>query len=134
MRSILLVTALLLAAATPVAAGGSTVTVHLLVDTVAGGPVPLAACDVTVPAGSNVEAVLDGALAQGCILQWSCSALFSSPGNCFLDSIDFVSGPGIPTWWSFLVDGSFAAQGVSQTTAQHGSTYRFAYDQSVVFL
>lgn len=122
---------LLLAPALPNAAAAET-TVTLVVDTIAGQP-QIAACEVSVPAGSNVETVLDAALAQGCIVQWSCSVLFSSPGNCFLDSIDFVLAPGLPTWWAFRVNGELSDVGISQKTVVGGETIRFSLDQSVFF-
>lgn len=124
---------ILFATAALPAASATDTSVRLVVDTLVGQP-RIADCEVGIPAGSTVEAVLDAALAQGCIAQWSCSVLFSSPGSCFVDSIDFVLAPGLPTWWAFRVDGGLADQGVSQKTVSGGETIRFSLDQSVVFL
>lgn len=128
MRIVPLLLPLLLLA--PLAGASDTVTVHLLVDTTVG-VAPLAACDVQVPAGADASVVLDAALAQGCILEWSAG---SFPGlGRYVTSIDHVSEQ-TGTYWSFLVDGSFADYGIDLYAAHEGSTVRFAYDQYATFL
>ena len=124
----ILIAALLATAALPLASGADSVTVRLLADSAADVPT-LADCQVTVPAGSNVEAVLQQALAEGCIAEWHCTEYGF---DCFVDSVDFVPGQGA-FYWAYYVDGEYAANGIRGTIVHEGAEYHFALDQWVVF-
>jgi hypothetical protein len=128
MKAQLILTSLLLATLLPFAAGAGDLAVRLLVDTAADAPT-FADCAITIPAGSNVEAVLNQALADGCILEWHCTDYGS---DCFVDSIDFVPGQGA-FYWAYYIDREYALQGIRGTTVQAGAEYHFALDQWVVF-
>ncbi|HET6404253.1 MAG TPA: DUF4430 domain-containing protein [Candidatus Thermoplasmatota archaeon] len=130
MRTTRLVTlalaALVLLPALPAAGADAPVTVTLQV---AGGH-PAAPgwrdCDVSVPASANVGAVLDAAVASGCILEWSYES--SSGWGRYITSIDHVAAL-LPTYWAFYIDGEYASTGIDSTTVSEGATYRFVYEQ-----
>lgn len=130
LKSILLC-ALLLLPTIPAVAAADDVTVTLQVN---AGNALLPGwrdCDVTVPAGSNIGAVLDQAVVDGCILEWSSS---SHPGfGRYVTSIDHV-GEQLPTYWAFRVDGAYSNTGIDDTLAEGGSTYKFTYEQWAVAL
>lgn len=130
MRPILVALLLPALALLPLAGADGTVTVHLVVDTFVGAPA-LASCDVDVPAGADGAAVLDAAVANGCILEWTAG---SYPGlGRYVTSIDHVSEE-LGTYWSFVVDGEYASYGIDLYHAEQGSTIRFAYDQYATYL
>lgn len=86
-------------------------------------------CAVSVPAGANVGALLDAAVAQGCLLSWGAD---SYPGyGRYVTCIDEVCGQ-LPTYWAFYVDGAYSGTGIDDTAVSPGSTYEFTYEQWVV--
>lgn len=127
MKLFVCATLLLAAIAVPTASSAATLTVTLEVGTYLD--TDWRACDVTVPVGSTVARVLDQAVADGCILEWS-AAEFPGYGR-YVNSIDHVAGLPV-TYWAFYVDGFYADTGIDATPAASGHTYRFAYEQWVV--
>lgn len=88
-------------------------------------------CDVTVPAGSNVGAVLDQAEEDGCISGWE-SASFPGFGR-YVTCVDGLCEE-VVTYWAFYVNGAYASAGIDDTPVAAGSTYTFAYEQWAVQL
>lgn len=117
----------------PLAAAASTTTVHLVVDTTLDAAPALATCEVTVPTGSTLAAALDQAVADLCIVEWSCTEF---PWDCRIDSIDGLraaSDTPFLTFWAIFENGDWAMSGVRGTTVSPGTTYTFTYEQGVVF-
>jgi hypothetical protein len=125
-KTILVLIALAATLAAP-PAQATDVTVHL--DVTVLNAAPLADCDVTVPAGSNVGVVLDQAVEDGCILEWS-NASFPGFGR-YVTSIDHVH-EAVATYWAFYVDGEYSDFGIDSTFVEEGASYRFDYTQWVV--
>lgn len=131
MKTILLATLLLLAPIPLAGADADAITARLTVN--AGTPAAPAwrDCDVTVPNGANVGALLDQAEADGCILEWDYD---SYPGlGRYVVSIDHV-GAQLPTYWAFRINGEYAQTGIDATSVQPGATYSFTYEQWVLAL
>lgn len=89
-----------------------------------------AACTVSVPAGASGVAVLDAALANLCIAEYSLR-YFTCCGN-FVYSINFVPGPvdGDPlgtTFWMMFENGAATGYGVDGFSADPGDELVFAY-------
>lgn len=83
-------------------------------------------CAVTIAEGGNVGDVLDQAVAQGCILEWSANEF---PGfGRYVTSIDYVS-EAVVTFWAFRVDGAFATLGIDQHFPSEGETILFTYEE-----
>lgn len=83
-------------------------------------------CDVTVPEGANVGDLLDQAVEDGCILEWSHETY---PGyGRYVASIDHVAG-AVATYWAFRVDGAYSELGIDSTPVREGATYAFTYEQ-----
>lgn len=114
-------------------ASASTATVHLDVD--AATAVPLADCDVTVPVDANGIAVLDQALADGCIDSYE-SVTFAGIGEkviCINDICETPAETLNALTWIIYVDGSPSDLGVSDLRfPQHGSTLEFSYEPWVI--
>lgn len=127
LRSMLLAATLL--ALLPVAAtaqGDATVTAILDVDLLGA---QYKDCAVTVAAGATVAQLLDAAVAQGCIDEWSYEEF---PGfGRYVTSIDGIPA-AVVTYWALYVDGGYADCGIDCTLVTDGSTYTFNYEQWVV--
>lgn len=128
MKTILVLLALATALAAPAHATGG-VTVRF--DATILDAAPLAGCDVTVAAGSNVGDVLDQAVADGCISSWE-SKSFPGFGR-YVTCIESVCEQ-VPTYWAFYVDGAYATEGIDSTIVAEGASYSFDYTQWVVQL
>lgn len=124
----MILSTLLILASLPSALAADDVTVHLRVTTVAGVPT-FAECDVTVPAGSTVEAVLDQAREDACISEWHCTDF---EFDCFVDSINNIPGAGV-FYWAFYENGAMASTGIRGATVSEGADYTFELDQWAVF-
>lgn len=126
MKTPLLLATLLLATLAPAALADDGVTVRLLVN--AGAP-PLPAwrdCDVHVPAGADGGALLDQAVADGCILEWS-AAEFPGFGR-YVSSIDHVT-EALATFWALRVDGTLTDYGIDLYQATQGHVVQFTYEE-----
>ena len=126
MKTILVLLTLATLLAAPVQAT-TNVTVHL--DVTILDTATLADCDVTVPSGSNVGDVLDQAVDDGCILEWS-NATFPDYGR-YVTSIDYVH-EAVATYWAFYVNGTYSDFGIDSTIVAENATYGFDYTQWVV--
>lgn len=122
-----------------------TATVHLVVETHATvradlGPseVPDATpgtgeCHVDVPEGADGGAVLDAAVADGCIEGWDYDEF---GGDRFVTSIDHLRAPGLSClafsvgvcdWWELSVNGQTASFGIDDYSAEDGDENRWLY-------
>lgn len=127
MKTILLA-ALLLSA--PLAfAQADAVTAHLTVNAGTAAAPGWRECDVTVPDGANVGDLLDAAVDQDCILEWSYDT-FAGFGR-YVTSIDNVAGAAA-TYWAFRVNGQYSDLGIDSVVVQQGARYTFTYEQWVV--
>ena len=87
-------------------------------------------CNVTVPVGSDGAAVLDAAVASGCISSWSGTTY---DFGTFVDCIDGIcSAP--PTYWAMSLNGVSTDYGISDYGATNGDVLGFDYVQWVVAL
>lgn len=125
MKIALLIAPLLLLTAVPAA---GTATVHFSATLLQTGT--LAECGVSVPSGANGAAVLDAAVAQGCILSWSGTTY---PFGTFVDCINFVCSATATFWEMFDANGS-TDYGIDLYSAQDGGVLSFDYTQWVVVL
>lgn len=124
-----LLTALVLAAA-PAGADHGSVTVTL--DVSAGEPaatVPWARCALTVDHGDDGVAVLDAAVAAGCIDSYETS---EDPNwGTFLECIDQICGAPAEamriTYWRMSVDGQMTSYGIDGYEAADGDVLGFSY-------
>lgn len=86
-------------------------------------------CDVTVPTGSNAGVVLDQAVEDGCILEWSYSEY---PGfGRYVTSIDHVT-EAIATYWAFRVNDEYSRVGIDGYHAAGGDTVQFTDEEWLV--
>lgn len=127
----LVVCALLALVAFPTTTATPTVTVTLQVNAAHASLPVWRDCDVVVPAGSDVGDVLDQAVVDGCILEWS-SSEFPGYGR-YVTSIDHVQ-EAVATYWAFRIDGAYASTGIDDTPATSGETYLFTYEEWAVAL
>lgn len=112
-------------------ASAADVTVTLQIDLVHRATPSYKECDVTLPAGSTVGALLDQAAADGCISSWESS---SFPGfGRYVTCLDGLCEQ-IVTYWAFYVNGHYASAGIDDTPVTAGSTYTFVYEQWAVQL
>lgn len=114
-------------AARPAAAG--TTTVHLDVDLATA--VPLADCDVVVPVGANGIAVLDQAVADGCIDSYDTVTFagFGEKVTCIDDVCETPEETLNALTWIVYTDGEQSDLGVSSMSfPTHGSTLGFSYE------
>lgn len=137
---------LALAFLAPAALAGGAVTVTLAVGEVYHALPASKTCDVTVPAGSRGAAVLDAAVATGCISSWS-AVDYGQPGepNRFVTEIDGRAGDATSSWvFSHTQDvAGLGVTGATLTTAygiddplaeaRDGATYDFRYAPLVSF-
>jgi hypothetical protein len=106
------------------------ITVHL--DVTMLGAAPLHSCDVVVPAGSNGGALLDAAVAQGCILSWTAD---SFPGfGRYVTCMDHVVCGQVATYWALYYNGGYSDVGIDALALQQGDTLGLDYTQWVVVL
>lgn len=125
MKIALLIAPLLLLSTVPAA---GTATVHFSATLLHTGT--LADCDVSVPNGANGAAVLDAAVAQGCILSWSGT---SYDFGTFVDCINYVCS-AVATFWEMSDAQGPTAYGIDLYSAQDGGVLAFDYTQWVVTL
>lgn len=86
-------------------------------------------CDVAVPEGATAHAVLDAAVAQGCLLRWTSQEY---PGyGAYVDCIDLVCGTPA-TYWAFFTNGEYAALGIDAYVVQDGDVLGFDHQQWAV--
>lgn len=123
-----LLTATLALVVVPPAVAADT-TVHVDVDVAEA--VELGDCDLSVPSGSNGLAVLDGAVAAGCIESYETQThpQFGAFVRCINDICAAPDETFNITYWALYVDGRYATLGVSALTfPDHGSTLGFNYE------
>ena len=83
-------------------------------------------CEVGVPAGANAGVVLDQAVADGCILEWT-YAEFPGFGR-YVSSIDHVT-EAVATFWAFAVNGASTDYGIDSYRANAGDAVTFSYTE-----
>jgi len=109
-------------------AQASTTAVDFSVDL--AGAAPIADCTVTVSTGANGLAVLDAAVADGCIDSYDTATFpgFGEYVTCINDICEAVV-----TFWALYVDDEFATKGVSSLSfPSDGSAMGLSYEQWVV--
>lgn len=126
-----LLAALLLAVPLAGAAAAADVVVNLRVNAGTADAPAWRECDVAVPEAADGGIVLDQAVANGCILEWS-SATFPGFGR-YVTSIDHV-GEAVATYWAFYIGGEYATVGIDDYAAADGDALQFTYEQWAVFL
>lgn len=126
-----LLAAFLLVPLAPFAAGEDveTVTVTLEVNLGTSNAPLYKNCAVTVPEDSTVGQVLDQAVVDECLLEWS-AASFPGLGR-YVSSIDHVR-EAVATYWSFWVNGAYSDYGIDSTLVEEGDIVRFSYVEWVV--
>jgi hypothetical protein len=129
----LLVLAVCINLVVPARPAAAATTVHLDVNLAVAAP--LASCDVGVPDGANGLAVLDAAVAAGCIDSYD-SATFPGLGEkvtCIDDLCETPDATLNALTWVIYVDGRAADLGVSSLTfPAHGSRLAFSYEPWVI--
>lgn len=126
----ILVAALLAGAFVPLmAAEADAVTVQLSVNAGTSALPAWRACDVVVPARADAGDVLDQAVLDGCILEWT-SAEFPQFGR-YVVSIDHVT-EAVATFWAFSVNGAMTDYGIDSYVAAEGDSVAFTYTEWVV--
>jgi len=108
-----------------VPAAHATTTVHL--DVSIATVVPQASCDVSVPDNANGVAVLDAAVASGCIDSYEVRE------DGFLTCINQLCGAPDEalniTYWAIYVDGAYASKGIRDLTfPTDGTTLGLSYE------
>jgi hypothetical protein len=115
-------------------AAADTVTVHLDVDVATA--VPMADCDVVVTSGANGLAVLDQAVADGCIDGYQ-TRTFTGLGEkvtCIDDVCETPDETLNALTWIVYVDGAQSELGVSSLSfPTHGTTLGFSYEAWPVY-
>lgn len=90
-------------------------------------------CTVEVPEGADGGDVLDAAVDEGCIAEWSHDEVGD---DRFVTSIDNVRAPGLSClaysagvcdWWEYHVNGETASYGIDEYSAEDGDTNRWLY-------
>lgn len=125
-RSLALAAAVAAAVATPAHAANVTVSLALS----AGRHAPTgAACTLSVPAGADGVAVLDAAVAQGCLLSYD---TVTYPGfGTFVTCLNEVCGHAgtgtVGTYWNMYENGASTWYGVDGFVADAGDELGFAY-------
>ncbi|HLG01591.1 MAG TPA: hypothetical protein VI916_14070 [Acidimicrobiia bacterium] len=109
------------------------VTVHLDVDVVTAAP--LADCDVSVPSGSSGLAVLDAAVANGCIESYETQTFgFGKLVTCINDLCQTPDETLNAVNWTVFVDGHVAGEGVSDLRfPADGTTLGFSYGPWAIY-
>jgi hypothetical protein len=136
MKLLTLAAALLALASTLPAASATDVTVTL--DVTYGYHLAPSAttCAVQVPDGASVAAVLDAAVAAGCIQSWA-AVDYGTPEHPdrFVQCIETLANvcgqdPGLGlegTFWAFYFDGALADKGVDATFVHAGDDAQLTY-------
>jgi hypothetical protein len=125
-RTLALAAAVTAALATPAHAASVPVSLALS----AGTHAPTgAACALSVPAGANGLAVLDAAVAQGCLVSYD---TVTYPGfGTFVTCLDEVCGNAgtgtVGTYWNMYENGASTWYGVDGFVADAGDELGFAY-------
>lgn len=138
MKSIALITTLLLAlAASPTIAGSASTTVTLEISLADPSAPSVKTCDVAIATPTTGAAVLDAAVAQGCISSWEAQEY---PGyGRYVTCIDGVCAV-LGTYWGYLINDETACGGVDNTPyqacaeLQNGDRIEFSYQQWLTFL
>ncbi len=86
-------------------------------------------CHVAVAPGANGGAVLDAAVASGCLLEWNHDS-FDGFGR-YVTSIDYIAS-AFATYWALYEDGQYANVGIDGMSFADGDTLRLNYEQWVV--
>ena len=125
-KTVLAAAALALAAAAPAHAANVTVTLSVSAARYARTG---AACTLSVPAGANGIAVLDAAVAQGCLVSYD---TVTYPGfGTFVTCLDQVCGNAtagsVGTYWNMYENGVSTGYGVDAFSAASGDDLGFAY-------
>lgn len=135
MRTTLLALALLSAAAPLASSQSADVTVVLLFN--AGNHLaPGVPCPVSVPAGADGAALLDAAVASGCILSWSAVEYsFGSFVTCINDVCSHDAGEyaapaaGLEgTFWALSENLHLTSYGIDGVRADEGDVVGFTYE------
>jgi len=85
-------------------------------------------CTVSVPASANGGDVLDAAVADGCLLEWSAGE-FEGYGR-YVTSVDYITET-VPTYWALYDNGAYSDVGIDFMTFDNGDVLGLDYTQWV---